>query len=80
MSATLTDANDVAVGSPQPLTDADANGTFEADFGFLAPGSYKVSITPPVSSTITTDPASPAAVTVSSGATATAAFTVTAAQ
>jgi hypothetical protein len=79
-SATLTDANDVPVGSPQPLTDTDANGVFEASFGFLAPGSYKVSITPPVSSTVTTDPASPAAVTVTSGGSTTAAFTVTAAQ
>ena len=77
-SASLTDASDVAVGSPVLLTDGDANGTFEARFDFLAPGDYKVLLTP-AAGTLTTDPVSPHAVTVSSGGTQTVAFTVTAA-
>ena len=35
-SASLTDASDVAVGTPVVLTDADANGTFEARFDWHA--------------------------------------------
>lgn len=77
-SASLTDAADVAVGSPVALTDADLNGVFEASFDLLAPGDYKVLLTP-AAGTLTLDPASPHPVTVTSGGTATVNFTVTAA-
>jgi hypothetical protein len=77
-SASLTDASDVAVGAPVLLTDSDANGVFEASFDFVAPGNYKVLLTP-AAGTLTTDPVSPHAVSVSSGDTETVAFTVTAA-
>ena len=79
-TASLTDAADVAVGTTQALTDADADGVFEARFGFLTPGSYKVVVTPPAGTTIVTDPASPLDVTVPSGASAAASFVVTSAE
>lgn len=79
-TASLTDASDVAVGVAQALTDDNADGIFEAHFGFLEPGSYKVVVTPPVGVTIVTDPVSPYAVTVTSGNTTEANFTVTSAQ
>ena len=77
-SASLTDDSDVAVASPVALTDGDGDGVFEASFDFLAPGSYKVLLTP-AAGTLTLDPVSPAGVTVTSGGTATVDFTVTAA-
>lgn len=78
VSAALTDESDVAVGTPVALTDTDADGVFEASFDFLAPGSYKVLLTP-AAGTLTVDPVSPHAVSISSGDTETVAFTVTAA-
>lgn len=78
-TASLTDAGGAAVGAAQALTDVDGDGTFEARFGFLAPGTYHVTVTPAAGATIVTDPASPLGVTVVSGARATAAFTVTSA-
>jgi hypothetical protein len=77
-SASLTDDSDVAVGTPVALTDTDGNGVFEARFDFLAPGSYKVLLTP-AAGTLTLDPVSPASVSVTSGGTAAVDFTVTAA-
>ncbi|HEX5632252.1 MAG TPA: DUF4382 domain-containing protein [Gemmatimonadales bacterium] len=63
------------------LADGDANGSFEATFSYLLPGDYTVTFTPPGTvTTFTTDPASPIAVTVVEGQTATAAATVTAIQ
>lgn len=79
-TVSLTDAADAAIGSPQALTDENSDGTFEARFGFLTPGSYKVVVTPPAGTTIVTDPASPLAVTVSSAGSAAASFVVTSAQ
>jgi hypothetical protein len=68
-------------GEVLPLTDANADGTFEATFDFLLPGDYSVSFTAPAEVTsFTTDPATPIAVTVGEGQVPTAAATVTAAQ
>ena len=78
VSAALTDDSDVAVGTPVLLADTDADGDFEASFGFLAPGSYKVLLVP-AAGTLTTDPVSPHAFTISSGGSETVEFTVTAA-
>lgn len=77
VNASLTDASDVAVGTPVALTDNDGDGVFEAGFDFVAPGSYKVLLTP-AAGTLTTDPVAPHAVSVTSGGTQTVAFTVTA--
>jgi hypothetical protein len=79
VSAALTDANDVAVGSA-PLTDADADGVFEASFSFLAPGTYHLSLTPPAGVSLVTDPVTPFELTLTSGQQLTAALTVTAVQ
>jgi hypothetical protein len=62
-----------------PLTDADADGTFDATFDFLLPGSYNVSFTGPDGVSFTTDPATPIVVTTAAGTTADASATVTAA-
>ncbi len=78
VSAALTDANDVAVGTPVALTDTDGDGVFEAGFDFLAPGDYKVLLTP-AAGTLTADPVSPHAVSLGSGDTESVSFTVTAA-
>ena len=58
------------------FTDDDGDGTFEADFNFMSPGDYTVSVSGPAGVTFTTDPAS-ANVTVSSSGSASAAFTLT---
>jgi hypothetical protein len=58
------------------FTDDDGDGTFEADAHFLTPGSYTVSISGPSGITFTTDPAD-ADVELSSGGSASAAFTLT---
>ena len=66
-------------GTPQEaaLTDADVNGTFEAAFPYAAAGDYTVEFVPPAGiTTFTTNPASPAAVTVTSGGSATHAATL----
>jgi hypothetical protein len=60
------------------LTDA-GNGTFQANFPFLAPGSYSVNFTAPTGVSFTTTPNAPATVSVTSGQSTTAAFTLTAA-
>jgi hypothetical protein len=62
-----------------PLTDDDQNRVFQADFPFLVPGDYSVDITQtagdPFSATITPPP--PYTLTVPSGGTGIAAFTLT---
>ncbi|HET7110997.1 MAG TPA: DUF4382 domain-containing protein [Gemmatimonadales bacterium] len=60
-----------------PLTDADADGTFDATFDFLLPGSYNVSFTGPDGVSFTTDPATPIVVTTAAGTTADASATIT---
>ena len=60
-----------------PLIDADADGTFDATFDFLLPGSYSVSFTGPEGVSFTTDPATPIVVTASAGTTADASATIT---
>ena len=77
-AVSLTDMNGAAVGTTLTPTDADGDGVFEADFGLLAPGSYRVLVTPPAGTTLTVDPAVPYLVTVTSGQSAAAALTVTA--
>jgi hypothetical protein len=63
-----------------PLTDPDNDGVFTADFTFLTPASYALSLKLPQGITsVTTAPATPEAVTVTSGQQVTAALTVTAA-
>lgn len=61
------------------FTDNDGDGTFEATFHFLTPGSYDVSVAGPAGVAFTTDPSGTAQVDVGSGASGTAAFTLTAA-
>jgi hypothetical protein len=56
------------------LTDANADGTFEASFPYLQPGEYRVGIAGPTGITFQTDQALPLTVTVGTGASATAAF------
>jgi hypothetical protein len=62
------------------LDDSDGDGTFEAVYDFLAPGGYDVTIQAPAGVTaFTTTPALPGTLTVQSGQTATASFTITSA-
>lgn len=63
-------------GEEMSFTDADNNGTFEAQFRFLLPGTYDLEIVAPGGVTITTNPASPIEVTIGTGATATQAVTI----
>jgi hypothetical protein len=78
-TVSLTDMNGAAVGTPLTPADGDGDGVFEVDFGLLAPGSYRVLVTPPAGTTLTVDPVVPYLVTVSSGQAANVALTVTAA-
>jgi hypothetical protein len=78
-SATLTNTATLT-STTTPLTDDDHDGVFEVNFVYVAPGSYEVSLVPPaVLTSVTTTPTTPAAVTVTSGQSSTAALTVTAA-
>lgn len=61
------------------FTDEDGDGTYEANFQFLAPGSYTVAIAGPAGLTFTTDPDGSAPLDVESAGSASAAFTLTAA-
>lgn len=61
-----------------PFTDDDDDGTFEADFHFVAPGDYTITVSGPSGVTFTTDPTS-VDVTVGSSGGASAAFTLTSA-
>lgn len=81
---TLADFKAVLTASDQStaeaaFTDENGDGTYEASFGFLAAGSYTVSIAGPAGVTFTTDPAGPVTLDVGSGGDASAAFTITAA-
>ena len=69
-----------AAGASEPLafTDANADGTWEANFRYLVPGQYKVAVSGPTGTTFTTNPVE-ATVTVAAGAEATQAFALTAA-
>lgn len=72
-----------AAGSEEllPLTDANGDGTFEAQFRYVAPGAYQLDLRAPSDSIqFTTAPARPAAVSVTSGTPATTAFVVTSAK
>ena len=60
-----------------PLTDTNADGTFDATFDFLLPGSYNVAFTGPEGVSFTTDPTTPIVVTTAAGTTADASATVT---
>jgi hypothetical protein len=68
-----------AEGSREPLafTDANADGTFEANFKFLIPGTFQVELTGPIGVGFNTTPAIPASVTATGGAEARVAFTLT---
>ncbi|MBI4546262.1 MAG: DUF4382 domain-containing protein [Gemmatimonadetes bacterium] len=61
------------------LTDANADGVFEATFKFLFPGQYTLEFVAPAGVSFTTNPTTPTSVTVASAASVTSAFTVTAA-
>jgi hypothetical protein len=71
-----------AAGSREelPLADANGDGTFEARFQFLIPGTFSVDIAAPAGVSFTTDPAHPASVTVPSGQEVRHAFTLRSAQ
>lgn len=64
---------------PVLLTDADANGTWEATFRFLPPGDWNVGLGLPDGLAVTTDPALPLTFTVVSGQTVSRALTITSA-
>ena len=63
-----------------PLADANGDGTFEASFKFLIPGSFTVSIAGPAGVTFTTSPGGPVTVELGSGRNLTQAFTLTSAR
>lgn len=64
---------------PVLLTDADANGTWEATFRFLPPGEWTVDLGLPDGLLVTTDPALPLTFTVVSGQTVSQTLTITSA-
>ncbi|MFP2933533.1 DUF4382 domain-containing protein [Pyxidicoccus sp. 3LG] len=68
-----------AEGSRETLafTDANGDGTFEANFKFLIPGGFQVELLGPVGLGFNTNPGIPASVTASGGAEASVAFTLT---
>jgi hypothetical protein len=68
----------VKVGNEEmALTDANSDGTFEATFEFLLPGTYPVSLVLPAGITIGTDPVLPIELDLDAGETATQAITIT---
>ncbi|NMO18708.1 DUF4382 domain-containing protein [Pyxidicoccus fallax] len=71
-----------AAGSREELVLADTNGdgTFEASFKFLIPGTFSLSIAGPAGITFTTSPAGPVTVELGSGKDITQAFTLISAQ
>lgn len=79
LSAKLTNTAD-NTSTTVALTNA-GNGVFAADFQYVLPGAYSLSLVLPTGlTTVTTTPATPQPVTVTSGQQASAAFTVTAIQ
>jgi Domain of unknown function (DUF4382) len=66
------------VSEELPMLDPDANGTYEANFRYLFPRDYQLTLRPPVGSVLNTTPASPRTVTVVSNADGVAAFTLNA--
>ncbi|MBZ4422844.1 DUF4382 domain-containing protein [Myxococcus sp. RHSTA-1-4] len=71
-----------AAGSREelPLADTNGDGTFEASFKFLIPGTFSLNIAGPEGITFTTSPAGPVSVELGSGRDITQAFTLTGAQ
>jgi hypothetical protein len=71
-----------AAGSREELAlaDSDGNGTFEASFKFLIPGTFSLSIAGPEGVTFNTSPDAPVTVELGSGKDLTQAFTLTDAQ
>jgi len=61
------------------FTDANGDGTFEAQFNFLIPGDFTVGVTGPEGVTFATDPAGPTPMSVGSGRQVSTAFTLTSA-
>jgi hypothetical protein len=62
------------------LTDPDADGVYDGDFAYVAPGDWSLDFTPPSDSvSFTTNPAHPIALTIGSGGTTTQAVQLTAA-
>jgi hypothetical protein len=62
------------------LTDPDADGVYDGDFAYVAPGAWSLDFTPPSDSvSFTTNPAHPIALTVGSGGTTSQAVELTAA-
>lgn len=76
LSAVLNRGGDLI---PVLLTDADANGTWEATFRFLPPGDWTVDLGLPDGLLVTTDPALPLTFTVVSGQTVSRTLTITSA-
>ncbi|MDY7231040.1 DUF4382 domain-containing protein [Hyalangium rubrum] len=62
------------------FTDANGDGTFEAQFKFLIPGDFSADILAPEGVSFATSPAHPAAVSVGSGKQVSVAFTLTSAE
>jgi hypothetical protein len=74
-------SNALGANETHALTDDDGDGVYEADFRFLAPGTWTLDFRAPSDSVIfTTDPARPMSVTVPSGGAATRAVTITSAR
>lgn len=67
-----------SAGSNEELafTDANADGVFEATYAFVLPGTYTVDLAAPAGVTFTTTETRPATVNLTSGGTATTAFTL----
>lgn len=59
------------------LSDADLDGSFEANFDYVLPGEYSITFEGPAGLALTTDPAVPIAVTTAAGTTVDASATIT---
>jgi uncharacterized protein DUF4382 len=66
-------------GERVAFTDPDGDGTFEARFRFLLPGTHTLTIVAPAGLTVITTPVGPVSLGLVAGATSTEAFTITAA-
>jgi len=82
---TLADVHAVLVNAegsrePQPLTDVDGDGTFEATFKFLIPGTFQVELEGPAGVVLSTTPGQPTSIQLASGKDQTQAFVVTSVQ